>query len=466
MGESTKNMTNSLPHAYDDLFVDCDDPEVGKLYHLLRLFFAKCDGLIASADVRRLTAEVNGIPFDPYETPTYRRDQILERLKFLKRYRINSPREIVRILTWGLFATDSIKRSDRKYLVAFVENAGKPLTRIASALTVSPGSAYEAYRRLRRRIQLRYVAFMNYPLFKLRHYILFFKPDEDFDVSTLLREFTLTVNRDVYTDWAWATFLVPDQERTLKEFTNGLRSLSHSAFAEYSLHGVTSYGKSYNLSLFDGQKWVCAEEALAVGALRFSEQTTDDMVGEPPFFDLTYASEPTKFDDVDFILAFLKFGNARMRNAEMRSVLRSYGHNLSWGVVSHRVSRLLGLNAFMPVPNFSGLGLTVASTYAVECDDIVTRALRRALPHFPECAAMCRTDKGIVFMVRAPPDAMPTIAYMIDGALRDRAERVILAIRLENMGTKNPISLHSHWNADRQYWVFDRGFFDLSREYK
>jgi hypothetical protein len=79
---------------------------------------------------------------------------------------------------------------------------------------------------------------------------------------------------------------------------------------------------------------------------------------------------------------------------------------------------------------------------------------------------MCRTDKGIVFMVRAPPDAMPTIAYMIDGALRDRAERVILAIRLENMGTKNPISLHSHWNADRQYWVFDRGFFDLSREYK
>jgi DNA-binding Lrp family transcriptional regulator len=416
--------------------------------------------------VRRLTGEVSGIPFDPYETPAYRRDQIVERLKFLKRYRINSPREIVRILTWGLFATDTIKRSDRKYLVAFVENTGKPFTQIASGLAVSPGSAYEAYRRLRRKIQLRYGAFVNYPLFKLRHYILFFKPDEDFQVSSLQREFALTVNRDVYTDWMWATFLVPDQERTQKEFADGVRSLSRNAFAEHSLHEVMSYGKSYNLSLFDGQKWVCAEEALAVGTLRFSEQTTDDAVGEPPLFDLTYASEPARFDDTDFILAFLKFGNARMRNAELRSVLRGYGHSLSWGAVSHRVSRLLRLNAFVPAPNFSGLGLTVASTYAVECDDTVTRTLRRALPHFPECAALCRTDRGVVFMVRAPPDAMPTIGYMIYGALRDRAKRVILAVRLENMGSKNPISLHSHWNAEKQYWVFDRGFFDLSREHR
>jgi DNA-binding Lrp family transcriptional regulator len=452
-------------HAYDDLFVRCDDPEVERLYYLLRLFFAKCDGLITSDDVRRLAREGDGTPFDPHETPIYRRDQIVERLKFLKRYRINSPREIVRILTWGLFATDTIRSSDRKYLVAFVENAGRPFTQIAKGLGVSSGSAYEAYHRLKSKIQLRYGAFVNYPLFKLRHYILFFKPEENFEVSTLQRDFTLAVNRDVYTDWMWATFLVPNQERTLKEFADGVRSLSHSAFTEHSLHEVKSYGKSYNLSLFDGQRWVCAEEALAVGALRFSEQTTDDLVGEPPLFDLIYGSEAIRFDDVDFVLACLKFADARIRNSELRSALRIYGHKLSWGAISHRVSRLVELNAFMPVPNFSGLGLTVASTYAVECDDIVSRALCRALPNFPECAAVCRTDKGAVFMVKAPPDAMPTIAYMIDGALRERASRVILAIRLENIGTKSPISLHSHWNVDKQYWAFERGFFDLSREY-
>jgi DNA-binding Lrp family transcriptional regulator len=453
---------NKILGTYADLFVQCDDQEAQRLFFLFSLFFAKCDRLLSTADVQHAKGDLRGIPFDPYETPPQRREQILLRLKSLKRYRISNPKEIIRIMTFGLFTTDAIKPSDRRYLVAFIENPGKPFARVASGLGITPASVFAAYRRLRAKIQLRFADYVNYPFFKLRHHLLFFKPEEGFSVSALEREFTLTFNRDVFTDWMWASFLVPDQDRTQREFKEGLKAIGDRAFAEHRLYEVRSNGRSYNLSLFDGEKWIFTEEALAVGALRFAEQTDDATPSGQFVRELNYASAPARFDDVDFLIACLKFGNARARNAEIRNVLRGYGYDLSWVTVSRRVSALTKLNAIMTIPNFSGLGLTMASAYAVECDDAVTETLYRAFSQFPECS-ICRTDKGVVFMVRAPPDTMPAIAYMVQSALRDRAERLIVANRLENVGSHIPIDLHSHWNTDKQYWAFERGFFDLSK---
>jgi hypothetical protein len=447
---------------YSDLFVESKDPEVEKLRLLLTLFFAKCDGLIPNSDVKRLMGEPGEFPFDPYETPIERRDSILIRLKFLKKYNISNPQEIIRILTWGLFATGKFNSSDRRYLVEFVENPDKSFRWFADKLKVSTSTIFEAYHRLNKRIQFRFASALNFPLLKLRHLIVFLKPNEAFKTSSLSREFTLSVNRDTFGDWMWASFLVPDQTRILREFADSLKKIGYEVFDDHRLYEVRSLGKSCNLLMFDGEKWIPSDDVLGVGAFKFAERAGEV---SPRLNEYEYGREPIEFDTVDFLIACLRSGNARSKNSEIRSVLSQYGYNLAWVTLSKRLTCLRRAGLFIPSFGFSGLGLGSASTYAVECEDDLLETLYHTFPQFPECTAS-RTDKGVVFMVRAPAESGPAISYLVQSTLRDEAERLIVANRLENIGTKIPTALYTHWNADKQYWEFERGYFDLAKNFE
>ena len=104
----------------------------------------------------------------------------------------------------------------------------------------------------------------------------------------------------------------------------------------------------------------------------------------------------------------------------------------------------------------------MASTFAVECDSDFLDTLYYAFPQFPECVAS-RTNRGVVFMIRSTAEAAPAISYLIQSSLRDGADRVIVANRLENIGGRNPTSLQECWNDEKQYWEFRRGAFDLTK---
>lgn len=448
-----------LVRRYFDLFVECSDREVQRLYDLLSLFFAKCDGLISNSEVEKLMGDPGDFPFDPYQTPVERRDSILIRLKFLKKYRVNNPQEIIRIMTWGLFTTEKFNSSDRKYLVEFVENPDKSFSWFAKRLNTSTSTIFEAYHRLNKRIQFYFLSGLNFPLLKLKHIIVFFKPNETFKASSLSKEFTLSINRDTLGDWMWASFLVPNQTRILKEFADSLKKISYKVFDDHRLYEVKSMGKSCNLLMFDGEKWIPSDDVLGVGAFKFAERAGEV---SPRLSEHEYGREPMEFDTVDFLIACLRSGNARSKNSEIRSVLSQYGYNLAWVTLSKRLTRLRRAGLFIPSFGFSGLGLGAASTYAVECEDDLLETLYHTFPQFPECTAS-RTDKGVVFMVRAPAESGPAISYLVQSTLRDEAERLIVANRLENIGTKIPTAFYSHWNADKQYWEFERGYFDLAK---
>jgi hypothetical protein len=401
-----------------------------------------------------------GIPFDPYETPIARRDSILIRLKFLKRYNVTNPKVITRTLTWGLFTTEKFRSSDRRYLAQFTENPGKPFSWFARKLGLSTSSIFEAYHRLNKRIQFRFITGLNFPLLKLKHFALFFKPNAEFKASSLLRDFTLSINRDTLGDWMWASFLIPNQIRILKEFGESLKKTSYEVFEDYRLYEIKSVGKCCNLSIFDGEKWIPSEDILGVGAFKFAER-----IGEvlPRLREYDYENEPIEFDTIDYLIACLRYGNARSKNSEIRDVLSQYGYNLSWVTVAKRLTALMRVGLFFPSFSFSGLGLSAASMYAVECEDRVLETLYHTFTQFPECTAY-RTDKGLVFMVRAPAETAPAISYLVQSTLRDEAERVIVTNRLENIGSKVPAALYRYWSSDKQYWGFRRGFFDLTKK--
>ncbi|WXG44540.1 MAG: hypothetical protein WED04_10995 [Promethearchaeati archaeon SRVP18_Atabeyarchaeia-1] len=448
-----------LVHRYSDLFVECSDKEVQQLYYLLSLFFAKCDGLISSSEVERLKGDLGAILFDPFQTPAVRRDMILLRMKFLKKYHIENPHEIIRVLTWGFFTTKRLNLSDRRYLVEFIENPSRTFTWFASRLAVSTSSVFEAYYRLRDRIQFRFGNILNYPLFKLKHFIVFFKPNEDFEGSILSREFTLTINKDTLGEWMWASFVVPSQTRTLREFRDGLKSLSYQVFDDHRLYEIRSIGISCNLSMFDGERWMPSEDALGVGSFRFAEREEGIV---PRLNETMYGDKPIKFDAIDFIISCLRYGNARERNSGIRSILKQHGYNLSSVTISKRLTSLNRAGVFIPSFGFAGLGLTASLTFAVECDDRVVETLYHVFPQFPHCMAS-RTDRGAIFMIRAPSESAPAISYLIQSSLRDRADRLIVTNRLENIGAAIPESLYKYWNKDKQYWEFGRGYFDLTR---
>jgi hypothetical protein len=164
-----------------------------------------------------------------------RKEKIVTTLKFLKKHHINRPTEIIRILTQALLAYEKVEASFRKYLVEFTDNPGKPFRWYAGRLSVSVSSVTRAYQKLRKAIHLRFFACADYPMFKLKHFILYFKPDRSFRTSMVSkRVFTRTLNYDTFGEWMWASFLVPDQDRILKEFKNSLAIFASEVLLQVS----------------------------------------------------------------------------------------------------------------------------------------------------------------------------------------------------------------------------------------
>ncbi|WXG47101.1 MAG: hypothetical protein WED05_10660 [Candidatus Atabeyarchaeum deiterrae] len=451
-----------LMQRYSNLFVRCDDQEVQQFYWLLSLFLAKCDGLISAPEVLQLMSGTGAIPFDPYVTPVDRKESLLIRLKFLKKYDIDTPREIIRVLTQGLFSSDKMSPSDRRYLFEFIENPTYTFKQFAGKLSVSVSSVFEAYHRLGKTIRFRFPSLLNFPLLKLKHFVIFFKPNDSFESSMIsTRDYTLSMNRDTFGDWMWASFLVPNQVRILKEFRRGLSNLADKSFHDSRLYEVRSYGAHSNISMFDGERWIYSEEALGIGAFKFAERNKEIFT---PMDEFLYADTPIRFDDVDFIICCQKIGDSRIKNSAIKEVLRQNGHNLSWVTVSKRVNALKRKGVYHPGFAFYGLGLNLALTFAVECDEEVVETFYHMFPMFPWCAAS-RTDKGVIFQIRTTAETGPVISYLMQ-SLKDEVHDLIMANRLENIGTRSPFSLHKQWNSTKQYWEFERGAFDLSKKHQ
>jgi DNA-binding Lrp family transcriptional regulator len=199
---------------------------------------------------------------------------------------------------------------------------------------------------------------------------------------------------------------------------------------------------------------------LGIGPLKLAELNKGAL---PRFDEFFYAETPIRFDKVDFLISCLRNGNARIKNSEIRDVLSKYGYNLSWVTISRRLKLLRRAGVFRSYFYFSGLGLNMALMFAVECDHELLETLYYAFPLYPECTAY-RTNKGVIFMIRTTTETAPSISYLIQSFLRDRAERLFATNRLENIGGKSPMGLHEYWNSDRQYWEFKSGFFQLAKD--
>jgi hypothetical protein len=446
---------------YSDLFVDCDDPEVQHFFWLLSLFLAKCDSILTPIEVRELEGKSIGTTvFSPYFTPEEKREPILLGLKYLKTHNISKPKEIMRVLAESNLGAEKVSSSSLKYLEEFTRSPDGDFTCYAHRLGVNISSVTRAYQKLKKDIGFRFGFWMNFPVFRLKHLVLYFRPNEWFTSDILFNQaFTRTLSYDTFGEWMWASFLVPNQERILREFASGLSRLSDRTFRDHRLYEVKSMGRSYNLTMFDGRKWLLSKEAFGIGLFEYA-RTCMDII--PCLQEFKYGDGSIRFDQLDFFLSASASSDALVRVSELIRLIKENGFgDLSPITVTRRLARLRQRGALFPISGFFGLGLNNQFAFAAECNDRTAETLFRALPMFPESWAF-RTDRGVIGTVAAPAEMTSAVSYTLQ-RLKDEVDELILTSRFMNVGSRNQHFLSQYWNAEKQYWEFERGFFDISK---
>jgi hypothetical protein len=446
---------------YSDMFVECDDHEVQQLKGLLSLFFAKCDGLCSPAEVLKLESVFKGgFIFDPYTRPAEDKGKIIAKLEYLKKHNIKKPKEVTRFLVEGLYTGEKIGGSHCKYLVEFMDDPGKPFNWYANRLKVSVSSVTRAFRKLTKSSGLTFFSHPNYPMFKLKHFNLFFQPNESFQPTMISeREFAKALNYDTFGEWMWTAFLVPDQSRILDEFKGGLARFADEVLRDYHLYEFKSVGSSSNFSMFDGEKWSFDIEAFGIGAFELVRANESIL---PRMNEFTYGDTPIRFDRVDFLLATFASSNCLAKNSELRKIVMEYGcGDLSPATIQRRLATLRDKRAIFNDSGISRIGLTSAFGFAIECDEGTVETLYHLFPIFPECWAY-RTNKGVFGMILGPPAMAAGISYVLQG-LKDEVDHLFVTSRFANIGSRSGLELYKYWNAEKQYWDFERGFFDLTK---
>jgi hypothetical protein len=172
---------------YDNLFPKVEDKELQVLLGLIRIYLARCDNprlkqehiLVSPEVMKKLSLSY----FDPFATPVSRtlKEALISRLNSIKKYSIGRPEVVRRTLITCLFSQEQRTYTrQKKYLDAFMKNPEKGFTEIARQLGVTPQATSKAYNRMKTSGMIRFYGYLNYPMFKLRHFTVFFSPMREY----------------------------------------------------------------------------------------------------------------------------------------------------------------------------------------------------------------------------------------------------------------------------------------------
>jgi DNA-binding Lrp family transcriptional regulator len=474
-------------NLYDNLFPEVDDNQLKILFALVRIYLARCDNpglkreyiMVNPQLMKRLTTSY----FDPFSTPTRRvlREALVSRLNSMRKYRITNP-EVVRraIITCFYDENQRIRRKQKTYLDAFMRNAGESFTKIAEQLGVTPQAVSQANKAMRNSEAFRFWGYINYPKFKLRHFIVFFTVTKEYLGSSdcakrLLFDgmpFALSLNADIYEGKSWASFVVPDQKKELSEFRNSLTGLKGEVFKDLRISEFESIAIGSNLEFFDGKRWFFDPQLWTYGFFEFVKQNKDILKKAREFH---YSNNAMRFDRVDLAVAVALATDPLRSHYQISRQLGEQGCKVSRATVTRRIGRLFSkvqprtdsdmdsLPAIYPYAAYSGMGLNNLSLYLIECDEKHTEEMLYAVGYLPYYF-LYRTKNGILLSLKLATEDVSKFNYMINGL--DGMNLVAYSNRFENMGIKSLASLIERWDETKQRWVCSEGELDFLRRFE
>jgi DNA-binding Lrp family transcriptional regulator len=469
-------------NLYDNLFPKVESKELQVLFALIRIYLARCDNpqlkrehiMINPQLMNRLTLTY----FDPFNTEISRglREALVSRLSSIRKYRVTNPEVVRRALVACLYGEEHrIHKKHKKYLDAFMKNAGKTFTEIAEQLSVSPQAVSMAYNSMEKSDLCKFYGYMNYPAFKLRHFIVFFtaareyRGDGEFFRRLLFDNlpFTLSLNTDIYEGRSWASFLIPNQSNEIRQFKESLNGLKGEVFRDLSIFELKSFSTGSNLEFFDGKRWFFDPELWSYGFFEFVRENKQVLRKAT---ELRYSSQPIHFDRADYLIASTLTTDALLSHREITERLRGFGYDLSRPSTTRRVDRLTSRRpsletdlevaepALYQCMSYTGLGLSNLSMYLIECDECYVDEMLYAVAYLPYYF-LYRTDKGMLLSVKSTSEDVSKFNYMIKGL--DKILVLTYSNRFHNMGIRAPTQLHEKWDENKQKWVCASNELDL-----
>lgn len=458
-------------NKYDDLFPETNDPELKTLFEKIKIYLARCDGIIKDSNSNIVVKRDDMRTFNPYLLPKSRPiyDTIIYRLKMIKKYRITDPEQVWRLLSLDFAREKRLKKNERKFLEAFVTYPDKTYTEIARFLGVTPAAVLYNLKKFKEKFGLRFVSLFDYTKFKLRNYVIFVKFKHLYDKRTVFKILEnpslTTFNFDTFSSggerWGWIGFVVPDQKRVLKDFKDSITELEGILFNELRIYEIRGMGHGWNFERFDNKHWFFQEDMWVYGLLNFVEKY-EDILPQPDIFSFSY--ETTPFDNIDFLIFLFKIVDYKISYKKLRGLLQEQGYNLSITQIGERVKKLKSFNVWKPYVDLIGLGLSEVLTVNVECNESTREILLKALPEFPRYAVSVH-DRGLLFMLFLPHGYGERFAYLFDD-FRDHVNDMLIIRRFTNIGSWLPIKMHKMWNAKRRFWDLGKNYFNFYEKLK
>jgi DNA-binding Lrp family transcriptional regulator len=459
-------------NLYDNLFPQVENKELQVLFALIRIYLARCDNpglkrehiMVNPQLMKRLTLTY----FDPFTTPTERglREALVSRLNSIRKYRITNSEVIRRALVTCFYEEEHrVRRRQKAYLDVFMRNPGESFTRIAKVIGVTPQAVSMAYRFMQKSDLFKFWGYINYPAFKLRHFMVFFTAIREYRGNgEYLRKlffdnlpFTLSLNSDVYEGSSWASFAIPNQNKELHDFRESLNGLKGEVFRDLKISEFKSISTGSNLEFFDGKRWFFDPQLWTYGFFEFVRENKEILRRAT---ELRYSSQPIGFDRRDFSIATILASNPLVSHSEIRKRLTEFGCNVSRPTITRKVRRLMSpplstnveeeCPAIYPYGAYSGLGLSNLSLYLIECDDKVAEEMYYAVGYLPYYF-LYRTEKGVLLSIRTTSEDIAKFNYMIKGMNEIRV--VAYSNRFESMGIRSLAGLHEKWDEGKQKWI-------------
>lgn len=464
-----KNDLDEVIKQYDDLFPKVDDPDINELFRMIKIYFARYDGLIDDSNILLGPKRSSIVVFNPIDAPL---DETLyeglkTRLSVIRKYKITSPDRILRLIRTSFYSTNKLTVPEHKFLRVIVKNPRMSFVEVSDKLKMKRSLVTYYYKKLHKSILLRYSGYIDFTRFKLNKYLIIAEVPADIGAINISKKlstpFTKSMNADTATSgqsqWIWASYLIPAYPKYENEFKKSITKILDEYTSNHFITEVISGAYSANLDLYDTEGWIFPDGSWPYGLFNMVQENKENFE-LPNLFE--HSNDPVYFDRKEFLISMLLSHDLKISRSKLLEALKAKGIKISEPTLSRLIYKLLNNEIIYPYVSFSGLGLEELVLVDIRgADEEEQDILLRGLAQFPMFFGAIYID-GLTAFIKVPFGSVGRFLYLFEGMRDDHI--ITIFHRLYNLGSKLPYDFVDYWDEDKQRWTFPKDYFVLKDE--
>jgi DNA-binding Lrp family transcriptional regulator len=460
----------NIKTPYDSLIPAVDEPSAQFYLDIIKTYLALFSGAISIEEALLLVDKIKENPeFVKYPTdPTllplndHFKDKFLDNLKTLTKFNLLNADSIRSAYSFALLPQDVVLGSvDFDVLCYITKHARSSFSTVAEELDMAPRTVSRAIERLHEKISLRFNCYVDNTAFGAETVTVFFTPMKQLDWNEILESlimfpFTKTLLKTSMTDLGYISVMIPGGQSSVKAFIKSFKALEGIVFEYVSAHVQTSMGSSYNLGLYDGEKWGFPEDVWSyVENVNFPSTSA-----LPPL--LQCRGYLKGLSPVEFVVASeLKIDYKRSPRM-LASILANQGMDADQRRIAQIIRRLHDRGLILPYVFFEGLGLSSNFCFEVVCNDNNVKRVLSFVSLIPAATYMT-SDRGIIVWIRVPGSHQVDY-YRLFRSLESLpgVESVLSVMTISAKGSRSMGDLIKTWTYGRQGWTVPVEALDIA----